>query len=60
MIPKSQIEFWRSKFRHNAQRDRRVSRDLEALGWNVHVIWECETKDRKVLERRLRRIFDLV
>jgi len=58
-MPKTQTEFWKNKFRHNVQRDRRVARALHELGWNVQVIWECETKDPRTLEDFLRRVFGL-
>lgn len=32
---------------------------LEALGWRVETIWECETKDAAALIARLEAIFDL-
>lgn len=58
-MPKTRTEFWKNKFRHNVQRDRRVARALHELGWNVQVIWECETKDPGTLEDFLRRVFGL-
>ena len=51
--PKSRKTFWRKKFSANIRRDKRVSRELELLGWNVLVVWECETKDPKTLSSRL-------
>ena len=44
-IPKSNIDFWKGKIERNKQRFEEVSRQLRAQGWNVVVIWECETKD---------------
>src|SRR4051812_44255581 len=41
-LPKSNVEFWRSKRKANRARDRRVIRELETLGWKVFVIWQCE------------------
>ena len=43
--PKTRIEFWEAKFRENVKRDNRNLRALESEGWNVIVIWECETKN---------------
>lgn len=51
--PKTRPEFWVSKFAANVARDRRSILALESLGWRVLVIWECETKNRAILERRL-------
>src|SRR5437867_1535319 len=43
--PKSRTDFWTEKFRLNVARDRRVTRALEAMGWRVEVVWECETRN---------------
>jgi DNA mismatch endonuclease (patch repair protein) len=41
--PKSRIGFWTSKFAENVARDARQWAALEAEGWRVLVIWECQT-----------------
>lgn len=41
--------FWEAKFQRNVERDRRSVEALEALGYTVIVVWECETK--RELER---------
>lgn len=40
--PKSNVAFWEEKFARNVARDRRTQQTLEALGWRVLVVWECE------------------
>ena len=42
--PKSRVEFWESKFADNVRRDKRNKKELEALGWKVIIIWECQTR----------------
>jgi DNA mismatch endonuclease, patch repair protein len=58
--PKSpeRLAFWRDKFRENVERDRRNGEALVAAGWDVLVVWECETEDLDALERRLRSFLD--
>jgi DNA mismatch endonuclease (patch repair protein) len=51
--PKSRVEFWQAKFATNVERDVRVQRDLETLGWDVLTIWECETADAENLAQTL-------
>jgi DNA mismatch endonuclease (patch repair protein) len=51
--PKSNATFWQSKFEGNVIRDRRAIDSLEALGWDVLVIWECETQNMETLRLRL-------
>jgi DNA mismatch endonuclease, patch repair protein len=48
-IPKSNVEFWQKKFQNNVARDLRVRQELEDRGWKVITIWECETKDQKMV-----------
>ena len=45
--PKSNREFWLAKFDANLRRDQIVQEQLRALGWDVNVIWECETRSRE-------------
>lgn len=40
--PKSNLDFWTRKFDSNVARDRRAIEELERLGWQVLIIWECE------------------
>jgi len=41
-VPKSNTDYWREKIRKNRDRDRRNKNALEALGWRVLTVWECE------------------
>lgn len=40
--PKTNVEFWRAKVATNQERDLCNYRDLEAKGWRIIVVWECE------------------
>lgn len=55
--PKTRAEFWASKFIRNQERDLKVQEALQALGWRIEVVWECETKDLKQLRKKLQLIF---
>ncbi|ESW93122.1 XorII very short patch repair endonuclease [Mesorhizobium sp. LSJC269B00] len=52
-LPKSRVEFWIPKLEANAERDSRNEHALDNLGWGVLVIWECEIKDRALLESKI-------
>jgi len=41
-MPKSNIPFWRDKLESNRERDRKKKAALEAMGWRVLCVWECE------------------
>lgn len=53
--PKSNQEFWETKFARNVARDKRNVADLKALGWTVVVTWECELKRPEELLAKLRK-----
>ena len=42
--PKSNVDFWQSKVAMNQRRDRKVARQLRALGWSVIRVRECALK----------------
>lgn len=44
-MPKSNVEFWQTKFEKNVARDRKEQKALADAGWHVIVIWECEAKN---------------
>lgn len=44
--PTIRSAFWQDKFARNVERDRLSIEALEAAGWAVHVVWECETKGK--------------
>jgi len=51
--PKTRARFWTNKFAENRKRDARVARRLKALGWEVLIVWECQTFDRASLRHRV-------
>jgi DNA mismatch endonuclease (patch repair protein) len=54
--PKSRVEFWNDKFAKNVARDRAATRALRRSGWRVEVVWECETRQKERLMRRIGRV----
>lgn len=49
-IPKTRTEWWVAKLARNKARDAEVCAKLQAAGWRVIVIWECEVANRKLLD----------
>lgn len=41
-IPSRNRDYWLEKFRRNKERDQRVQKQLQADGFTVLVVWECE------------------
>lgn len=53
-IPKSRLEYWVPKLKATQDRDRRNISELEAAGWRVLTVWECELTDLDLLAQNLR------
>jgi DNA mismatch endonuclease (patch repair protein) len=53
-VPKANREYWVRKIERNQNRDRRILDALRDLGWGTKVFWECELKDKRGLQLKLR------
>ncbi|AFR27960.1 MULTISPECIES: very short patch repair endonuclease [Micrococcaceae] len=51
--PAANAEFWEAKRTRTRERDALQREQLEATGWQVLTVWECQLKDRSMLEDRL-------
>jgi DNA mismatch endonuclease, patch repair protein len=51
--PKTNQTYWIPKIERNRKRDAENIATLEANGWRVIVIWECELKDEAALAETL-------
>ena len=52
-VPKQNRDYWVGKVGRNRARDVASRAALEAAGWRVETVWECELKDAAGLEARL-------
>lgn len=52
-IPKTNTAYWKAKIERNVARDVANVAAIEAAGWRVLVLWECEMKDVEVLTQQL-------
>ena len=55
-LPSSNLDYWVTKIEKNIERDNRKINELEKLGWNVVVIWQCEIKALKNREIRFSKL----
>jgi DNA mismatch endonuclease (patch repair protein) len=46
VTPSDNAEFWNKKRSDNRERDRKATERLQAHGWTVLRIWECELKKK--------------
>ncbi len=51
--PATNPEYWKLKRQGNVDRHRRNVKLLKRLGWEVHVVWECEAAKLDRLEEKL-------
>lgn len=52
------MEFWEAKIARNRHRDEVTSAHLEALGWTVITIWECELRGKVAAKARMDALAD--
>ena len=52
--PKSQLSYWIPKLERNRARDLETKAALQALGWSVLVVWECQVPNLDAAARILR------
>lgn len=57
--PKANAAFWEDKRTRTRERDARQRRELEASGWQVLTVWECQLKDNSALEDQLVQFLDV-
>ncbi len=53
-FPGTRPEYWVPKLGRNVERDRSNSAQLVEAGWQVLIIWECETGNYEALKQSLR------
>ncbi len=56
-VPKTNTAFWTAKVARNQERDQEEWRQLEAKGWSVIIVWECELK-KAAFEETVGRVRD--
>ncbi|RJP34203.1 MAG: DNA mismatch endonuclease Vsr [Candidatus Omnitrophota bacterium] len=52
--PTTRNDYWIKKFKGNVKRDRTNIKSLRNQGWDVLVIWECETKETEKLYENIK------
>lgn len=54
VTPKTNADFWQAKRSGSVKRDKENEAKLRTLGWQVLIVWECETRDAGRVEVKLR------
>jgi len=56
--PKSNTSYWNLKLSRNVERDLKNQMYLKQVGWDILVIWECETRDHVALSVKLKKFLE--
>lgn len=56
--PNSNAEYWSRKLDRNIERDAEQQQRLRDMGWDVLVIWECETRDAEKVSKNIQRFIE--
>ena len=59
VLPSTNIEYWTKKINGNVNRDKLHLDQLQAQGWKVLIIWECQLK-KSVLEDNLNILYNKI
>jgi DNA mismatch endonuclease (patch repair protein) len=57
-MPKSNTAYWSAKIARNRVRDIKVRRVLNAAGWKVMTVWECQLRKPAALLARIERFLE--
>ena len=55
-LPKTNIEFWKTKLESNTLRDKQHYKKLTDAGWRIIIVWECNLKNKQCLNEELQRL----
>ena len=53
-MPKANADYWKKKIDRNRARDAANAERLAEQGWRALTVWECELRDLRSLEAKLR------
>jgi DNA mismatch endonuclease (patch repair protein) len=51
--PKANADYWRQKIGRNKVRDQSNVKQLQAAGWDVLIVWECEIRKHDELAPKI-------
>lgn len=59
-LPDTRVDFWKNKIESNLERDKKNVSELQTLGWNVIILWQCEIKDKKSFSMAMNKLNNLI
>lgn len=55
-MPKENRSYWKPKLERNVAKQKADIKALKNDGWNVGIVWECETSNETKLKKKLQQI----
>ena len=52
--PATNTNYWEAKINNNHTRDLKVLKELKRSGWEILVVWECWTKNIRLLREKIK------
>jgi len=57
--PMTNSVFWDRKIEGNILRDKIIVSELTEMGWDVLILWQCQLRDKDLIERTLRSLMEM-
>lgn len=54
-MPKVNLKYWKKKLERNIKKQKEDIKLLKKRGWKVFIIWECEAKKEKLLNKKVQK-----
>ncbi|WP_183608257.1 MULTISPECIES: very short patch repair endonuclease [Rhizobium] len=51
--PKSNTDYWAPKLQKNLDRDKRVTAELDRIGWKSMTVWECQLQNLEDIQNQI-------
>jgi DNA mismatch endonuclease (patch repair protein) len=58
VMPKSNKGDWEPKLRRNIEKQKKDIKKLKKEGWEVYIMWECQTKEKEALSKLIEKILE--
>jgi len=55
-MSKENRDYWKPKLERNVAKQKSDIKKLKKGGWNVSVVWECETNNETKLKKKLQQV----
>jgi DNA mismatch endonuclease, patch repair protein len=50
-MPKTNVKYWKTKFGRNIEKQKQDFKELRRAGWRPMIVWDCQIKKGRALEK---------